>query len=613
MSKKLTSASKVKRRNRKGFRTEITLASGLLRSCHPYVVLGEGDKVLAKERGLYAVVDNGLSLIPISRIWKKKFFLDIGTRMVAITIKEIETAEELSAFQLLQKYHYKGATASGRTAPLIAKADDPLLPPILGFIELTSGLLVNSARRRIFDRPFHDKPSGVAWNKWSMEAAKKHTRRIARISRCVVYPEVRGLGISSFLAEAAAQFAASRWHFGGVKPLFLEITAEMLRYFPFVKTQGYAYVGETQGNGQRVIKDMQYLLQRSVVNGDATNLPKGGGGIMDLQRSYVSTLRSIMEKTGQSLESILNILRLAPEQLSDDQWIALHKIHRRPKPTYIRGLTGAATRFLESPSGLFDMPDQKRLSERTSTCPPNKNLLSIEGLRITTQSIPSTTPRARKIAEAFGVVSKVMSETLLSDLSFTVDSGDRVLITGPSGTGKSLLLSVIAQLISPNRASSAEKNTVHSDHVRFTGAPRIAILSPSRSDLSPIDLLTGTIEETLTALGAAGLAEAQLFVRPTKYFSDGQIHRFALARALCENPELLIADAFCESLDEFSAVAVCRRIRSHCARAGTALMVATADPRKVLSILEPTKIIRLLPGKICVVESLDVDKKRERT
>lgn len=82
---------------------------------------------------------------------------------------------------------------------------------------------------------------------------------IVRIARVVVDPEFRGLGISSQLVEQAKQYAASRWHVGGRRPLFIEISAEMLRYVDFVTRHGLLHIGDTEGNLERIFKDLRSI------------------------------------------------------------------------------------------------------------------------------------------------------------------------------------------------------------------------------------------------------------------------------------------------------------------------------------------------------------------
>jgi ABC-type lipoprotein export system ATPase subunit/GNAT superfamily N-acetyltransferase len=595
------STLEVKSRVRKGIETRLTLADGRLIFVQPFAAVGQGDRVIAGKQKLQVSVENGARAVTVLPGWHASYAIPLGNRIFMLTVKEVENESELDALQRLKGFHYRNASSTGRTVPLIATIDDLLLPPVVGFIEIASALLVNTARKKILDRPFIEKDFGIVWQRWDMPTAKKNTRRIARISRCVVYPEIRGLGLSKYLAEAAITYAKDRWHYGGTKPIFLEITADMLRYIPFVKGAGFVFVGHTEGNTQRVLKDMRYLLQRNIKSKSDKDFPKGGGGIMDLQRSYAVTLQALMKKRGLNLESLLNMLRRDPSGFNDDEWISLHRVFRHPKPTYMVGLTRSAEAMLRAVSPLVDggTHAEKETFERAiQDTGPTGPILSFTALSLSTIAVPSRTARARKVAEAFGVVSKDVGTTLIGDLSLEISKGNIVLVTGPSGSGKSLLLHALAHLSQSKVSKFGEFTNVTLTVGASKGNPKVAWLEPYRSELSAVDLLEHLpIEEALSTLAAAGLGEAPLFVKPTKYFSDGQLYRLAIAIALSKKPNLLIADAFCEPLDFFSMATVCRRLRSYCRQRGIAVIAATADPARTIELLQPDNVLQLLPGR----------------
>jgi ABC-type ATPase with predicted acetyltransferase domain len=567
----------------------------------PYAIVGVDDEVAVSTKKTQVLLEGGQKKVDVSPAWRHDVSLTIGSRNWSLTIKEVETQAELEALHKLKGFHYRNPSSTGRMAPLIAVIDDPLLPPVIGFIEITSALLVNTARKKILDRPYVDKDLNIFWRRWTMDVAKENTRRIARISRCVVYPEIRGLGISKHLAEAAVKFARERWHYGGVKPIFMEITADMLRYIPFVKGSGFVFVGQTEGNEQRVLKDMKYLLKRTIKTKSEKNFPKGGGGIMDLQRSYAVTLQGLMKNRGMSLEVLLNMLRRNPSDFTDDEWIALHRVFRHPKPTYMIGLTSSAQKFLKSAAPLVGASansesDAGRHIEMRR--PSSTMLLSIKNLGVSALAVPSRSARARKVAEAFGVVSKDVGTTLIQNLSLTVARGEILLVTGPSGSGKSLLLKALCRLPEFGENALSEYPDIDLRFEEKSGSPRMAWLEAHRSDQSAVDLLGHLpLEDALSTLAAAGLGEAPLFVRPTRHFSDGQLYRLAVAVALSKKPDILIVDAFCEPLDYFSMATVCSRLRGFCRKHGIALIAATADASRSLDLLQPDRQLQLLPGR----------------
>ncbi len=110
---------------------------------------------------------------------------------------------------------------------------------------------------------------------------------------------------------------------------------------------------------------------------------------------------------------------------------------------------------------------------------------------------------------------------LFSDLSVTVNSGDRLAIVGINGTGKSTLIRVLTGVDTPEAGT-----------VRFGGGVRIAVL-----DQDP-QLPTGTVRsavgdnwQALAALDRLGMGE-DLLERDTAKLSGGQRKRVALARVL---------------------------------------------------------------------------------
>ncbi|MGJ3701934.1 ATP-binding cassette domain-containing protein [Variovorax sp. AFSI2.2] len=575
--------------------TKFKLSSGAVLELPPFAPLAKGDEIFFK--GVYpqVILEKRKTSVPLAPAWSEHFDVRLSGEIIEITIKEVETEAEAYALKRLKHHHYRGQNVAGRVAPLIAVAHHPLLPEVVGFIEITSALLVNTARKPLLDRPFSDAENDIVWQRWDMKTAKEQTKRIARISRCVVYPEIRGLGIAALLAKAAVNYTRERWHYGGARPLFLEITADMLRYTPFVRGAGFKYVGDTEGNEARVLKDMNYLLRRTIRSGDDTNFPKGGGGIMHLQRSYATTLLATMNRREWSLEQLLNVLRKSPEGLSDEEWVAMHHVYRRPKPTYIAGLTPAACLHLKTvvpQTHESKSIQRKKIATRVRMTP----LLEIENYSLHASAQPSTTGRSRKVAEAFGIVSKALEQPLFEGLSFNVSQGQIILITGPSGTGKSLLLRAMADAAQKGLGKLPASVCAKTGEIR--GQTKAAWVMTERSAESPIDLLSDvSIEAALVALSNAGLAEASLFVRPSSYLSDGQLYRLGIARALTTEPKVLFIDAFCEPLDDLSAASVCKKIRLLADQQGMACVVATASPRRLLHELQPNLVVQLLPGR----------------
>src|SRR6185369_4088878 len=108
-----------------------------------------------------------------------------------------------------------------------------------------------------------------------------------RVSRVVVHPELRGQGIGRVLLEQALRYSRSHFQAGGLRPVFLEMTADMAKFVPFADAAGLHFIGNTEGNLHRVAKDMRYLQSRR----DLLEMPTDelkARGIMAAQRRYAS-------------------------------------------------------------------------------------------------------------------------------------------------------------------------------------------------------------------------------------------------------------------------------------------------------------------------------------
>ena len=148
------------------------------------------------------------------------------------------------------------------------------------------------------------------------------------------------------------------------------------------------------------------------------------------------------------------------------------------------------------------------------------------------------------------------------DATFSAATGITVL-SGPSGSGKSLTLAAIAGTLRPARGVIRVDNVVFADveggvHVRSQDR-RLGVVYQHAALLdhrSPLDNVMLAVREgdeasrrstamaLLERVGAAGLARAK-----TRLLSGGERQRVALARAMAGAPRLLLLDEPFSSLD----------------------------------------------------------------
>ena len=316
---------------------------------------------------------------------------------------------------------------------------------------------------------------------------------------------------------------------------------------------------------------------------------------MVAQRAYAKTLIDVMDRTGYKIEEILAILQRSPEQLSTDEWVALHSVYRRPKPVYLRGLTESAECFIKRriPTVRAQQQGTNDLTGRVSP----RRVVEVKGLRLTVRSKPHPSERSRRVQEAFGIVAREHSAVLIDGLDLALDEGAITLVGGPSGSGKSLLMRAIRHLAGKRTSKGRLPSGVKVEG-RICSLPvDVSYPSPPQRSQCPLELLSEeSFQGALEILAAAGLAEPHLYIRSSATLSTGQNYRLAIALALAKKPDLLLIDEFCEPLDRYTSMAVCKRLRRVVSTTRVAIVVATAEPRRLLDVLQPDHLLLLRSG-----------------
>lgn len=144
-------------------------------------------------------------------------------------------------------------------------------------------------------------------------------------------------------------------------------------------------------------------------------------------------------------------------------------------------------------------------------------------------------------------------------LSFEVNAGAKLGVIGPSGAGKTTLISLITQMIAPDSGSVSVDAAVVGYIPQDPGSslcppmtvaeciiePQVIRLCGQEGSAEKLNHLRGEIPGLLQALGL----DPAVAQRKPRQLSGGQRQRVAIARALLGSPELVIADEAFSALD----------------------------------------------------------------
>ncbi|OYR69970.1 ABC transporter ATP-binding protein [Halorubrum ezzemoulense] len=239
--------------------------------------------------------------------------------------------------------------------------------------------------------------------------------------------------------------------------------------------------------------------------------------------------------------------------------------------------------------------------------PPDRQRVSVDGCAPSTRPRPTTDETVVSVRELTkrypiddSLVNRLVNDrsslTALDDVSLDVREGETLGVVGQSGSGKSTIVECIAGLTEPTsgdvRINGRPVGTVSSRDVETLGRVGVVFQQP-KSSLNPRWSLRRSIAEPLSRCGWANdridervselcslvdLSQSVAASRPDAV-SGGQAQRAALARAIADDPEILLLDEPVSALDAPTRAAVVSLLEAlHASREGaTSTVVVSHD------------------------------------
>ncbi len=218
--------------------------------------------------------------------------------------------------------------------------------------------------------------------------------------------------------------------------------------------------------------------------------------------------------------------------------------------------------------------------------------------------------RARAVVKTF--TDGEFETPVLKGIDLALERGEFVALMGPSGSGKSTLLAILGTLLRPTAGaveiagrdttglSESELTRFRNRHLGFVF--QMHHLLPDFSALENVLFPSlpqggasrpGVMERALEELERVGLQD-RLHYRPAA-LSGGQKQRVAVARALMNRPDVVLADEPTGNLDRESSASVMGLMRELCRAEGMTFLISTHDAEVATAC---DRIIRLVDGRV---------------
>ncbi|AYY80748.1 MULTISPECIES: zinc ABC transporter ATP-binding protein ZnuC [Proteus] len=188
---------------------------------------------------------------------------------------------------------------------------------------------------------------------------------------------------------------------------------------------------------------------------------------------------------------------------------------------------------------------------------------------------------------------------ILKDISFDLKAGRILTLLGPNGAGKSTVIRLVLGLLNPTSGKVERHNTLRIGYV-----PQKLYLDPTMPlTVKRFMTLKPGVRDKDILPALERVNAAKLINQPMQKLSGGESQRVLLARALLNQPQLLVLDEPTQGVDVNGQLALYDLINQLRNELGCAILMVSHDLHLVMA---KTDEVLCLNGHICCSGTPDV-------